>query len=101
MRGGGDQVNVIFSYIASLRIAWARLDHVSKIIKWVGETAQWLRSLAALVEDLSLVPCTYLVAHSSQVLGDLTPSSDHKSTRHTHGAQSYMLSNHSGISVSV
>ena len=35
-----------------------------------------VKSSAAFTEDLSLVPCTYLVAHSSQVLGDLTPSSD-------------------------
>ena len=30
----------------------------------VGEMAQWLRTLAALAEDLSSVPSTYMVAHN-------------------------------------
>jgi hypothetical protein len=31
---------------------------------WAGEIAQWLRALTALLEVLSSVPCTHMVAHN-------------------------------------
>jgi hypothetical protein len=40
-----------------------RLRKVKKHDKG-GETAQWLRALAALPEDLSLIFSTYLAAHN-------------------------------------
>ena len=39
-------------------------EHVPRYTGWAGETAQRLRALAALAEDLSLIPSTHMVAHN-------------------------------------
>jgi hypothetical protein len=40
-----------------------------------GEMAQWSRALAALAEDLGLVPSTHMMAHNCLVVRDSTLSS--------------------------
>jgi hypothetical protein len=51
-------------------------------VLWAGEMAQQLKALAALSEDLCLIPSTYLIAHNylSPVPGDLMSSYSYMQT---------------------
>lgn len=65
---------------------------------WRGQVAQQLRTLAALIEDLGLVPSTHMLAPNGMLLqfqGIRCLSLACQGIRHTHGEQTYIQTKHS------
>jgi hypothetical protein len=55
--------------LSSLSPRYTAKKMLSKLCKWAGEMAQWLRTLTVLPKVLSSIPSNHMVAHNQSTMG--------------------------------